>query len=141
VHHRKIAEFAIACNDEAGTPLISNKRREEIWSTLRDLVVCLLKDSKLSSEDVLFAWMKEPRHLASSREPYGWRAVLEEIKNSDLGTRCESFRKDPEEFVLITDKPVMLKIAGEITNCLLHSYTSRHRISFAPVQSTSKVPS
>ena len=30
----------------------------------------------------------------------------------------------------MSDKPMMLKIAGEITNGLMHSYTSRHKTKF-----------
>ena len=86
---------------------------------------------------ILYAW-KEQHHRATAREPYAWRAVLEEIKNSDLGSKCADLQ-GKEEFVLMTDKPTMLKIAGEITSSLLHSYLFETPDLF--VQSVSKVPS
>jgi len=131
--------FSIQCINESR--VISNVRSEPFWSTLDDLIVVLLRSSKFSAEDLLFSWKKEPRHSASAREVYAWRAALDEIKNSDLGTKCSEFHTDKEKFVLITDKPTMLKIAGEITNSLLHSYNSRHNISFGPTQRASNVPS
>ncbi len=126
-------KFAIICNDESSNSLLSNERTAEIWNTLDELIATLLKSSAFAPEASLFAWKKESRHLASPREPYAWRAAIEEIKNSELTSMCQDFRGDAEKFVLITDKPAMLKIAGEITSSLLHSYTSRHRISFVPV--------
>lgn len=85
---------------------------------------------------ILYAW-KEGHHHALAKEQYAWRSALEEIKNSDLSSKCADVKR--EDAVLMADKPVMLKIAGEITNALMHSYTSRHKISF--VQRTSNVPS
>ncbi|HYB03424.1 MAG TPA: hypothetical protein VED17_03105 [Nitrososphaerales archaeon] len=134
-------KFSIVCNDEPLSTALSNERELRVWLALQELVLALLADSGFTSEAMLFAWKNEPRHLATAKEPYAWRAAIEEIKNSDLPSKAQIFRKDPEKFVLITDKPVMLKIAGEITSALLHSYSSRHRISFAPVHSTSKEPS
>jgi hypothetical protein len=132
-------KLAIVCTDE---PLIlSNERALEVWNTLDELLEILLKESPFASSSTLFAWKSEPRHLASAKEPYAWRAAIEEIKNSDLTAKCVALKDNSEKLVLITDKPVMLKIAGEITNAALHSYTSRHRISFVPVQRESKVPS
>jgi hypothetical protein len=127
----KDLKFAIKCDDEAS--VLSNSRLEETWKTLDDLILILLRSSDFSSEMLLFAWKREPGHLASAREPYAWRAALEEIKNSDLSSKCQGLKGDGEKYILITDKPAMLKVAGEITSALLHSYTSRHRISFAPV--------
>jgi len=129
-------KFAIICEDESGLAL-SNEHSRDIWDSLQDLMTVLLKDSKFADESILSSW-KETYHRATAKEPYAWRAALEEIKNSDLGAKCSEFRGN-EEFVLMTDKPTMLKIAGEITTSLLHSYSSRHRTSF--VQSVSKVPS
>jgi hypothetical protein len=129
-------KFAIICEDESAL-VLSNQRTSDIWNSLEDLVKVLLRDSNFADESVLSAW-KEKGHRAAAKEPYAWRAVLEEIKNSDLASKCSDYR-GREEFVLMTDKPTMLKIAGEITSGLLHSYSSRHRISF--VQSVSNVPS
>jgi len=129
-------KFAIICDDESGL-ILSNERPSDIWDSLQDLMRVLLKDSKFADESLLFSW-NESHHQATAKEPYAWRAALDEIKNSDLGAKCGEFR-GREEFVLMTDRPTMLKIASEITSALLHSYSSRHRISF--VQSVSKVPS
>jgi hypothetical protein len=128
-------KLAIICDDES--VVLSNTRASEIWNSLDSLIRVLLEYSKFAEETLLWSW-KEKSHRASAKEPYAWRAVLEEIKNSDLTAKCEEFR-GTDEFILMTDKPTMLKIAGEITSALLHSYTSRHSISF--VQSVSKVPS
>lgn len=133
-------KFVLICNDEPLLAPLSNGRTEDSWEGIEDLLRILLKDSKFASETDLFAW-KKSGHLASAREPYAWRAAIEEIKESDLTARCDSVRENGEKFILITDKPAMLKIAGEITNGLFHSYTSRHKISFVPAQSVSKVPS
>lgn len=100
------------------------------------MISILLKDSSFSSVENLYAW-KGSKHLASAKEPYAWRAALEEIKDSDLSAKCQS--ESREAAVIMADKPTMLKIAGEITNALLHSYTARHKVSF--VQRTSNVPS
>jgi len=135
------SRYSIVCLDEPDPHVLSNERSLEIWSAFDELVLSLLSDSAFSSEVVLFAWKRESRHLAIAKEPYAWRAAIEEIKNSDLADKARSFKGDPEKFILITDKPVMLKIAGEITSALLHSYSSRHRISFGPVQRTSTEPS
>lgn len=137
--HSSQFTFSIECTDESRA--LSNARSDHLWSTLDDLIVVLLRYSNFSTEDLLFSWKTEERHLASAREVYAWREALEEIKNSDLGSKCSEFHSDREKFVLITDKPAMLKIAGEITNSLLHSYNSRHRISFEPDQRASNVPS
>lgn len=136
----KALNFAITCDDEPSV-LLSNERREESWDTLNELALALLRSSGFASESVLFAWKREKHHLASVRESYAWRSVLEEIKNANLPENCQEFRADSQKFILITDKPVMLKIAGEITNSLLHSYTLRHHISFVPVHRESKDPS
>jgi len=129
-------KFAFICDEESGL-VLSNEHSPDIWDSLQDLIGVLLKDSQFADKSVLSAW-KEQHHRATAKEPYAWRAALEEIKNSDLSSKCSEFR-GKEEFVLMTDKPTMLKIAGEIITSLLHSYSSRHRISF--VQSVSNVPS
>jgi hypothetical protein len=125
-------KFVIICDDEGGMAL-SNERGMKVWKALDDLLLRLLSDTQFADESTLYSWQKEPRHSASAKEPYAWRAALEEIKNTDLTSKCESFREDSEKFIVMTDKPTMLKVAGEITSCLLHSYTSRHKISFVAV--------
>jgi hypothetical protein len=133
-------QFGIVCVNEQSL-VISNSRTGNFWNTLDELVSILLTNSNFSTETLLFSWKKEPHHLATPKELYAWRSTLDEIKNSDLGLICERLKEYDEKHVLITDKPTMLKIAGEVTNSLLHSYTSRHRISFVQLQNESKVPS
>jgi hypothetical protein len=136
---RESRRYVIVCNDE-NRP-ISNVRSEEMWSTLDDLIALLVEYSDFADVNMLFSWKKKANHNVSPKEVYAWRAALEEIKNSNLFEKSQKFLADNEKFVLITDKPTMLKIAGEITNCLQHSYTSRHKISFVTNQSASKDPS
>ena len=128
--------FGIVCNDE-NDRVISNARAAKVWDALFELIFILLRDSSFSTEALLFDWKKNTNHLATPRESYAWRAALEEIKNSDLGIKCGWLKEDEEKFVLVTDKPTMLKIAGEVTNGLLHSYTSRHKISFVQIHKES----
>lgn len=128
-------EYAISCDVESGL-VLSNKRALDTWEALQSLVRILVEVSGFSSLEVLNSW-KQPHHLANAREPYAWRSVLEEIKNSNLREKCAGV--EGEYLTLITDKPTMLKVAGEITNSLLHSYTMRHALTFG--QYVSKVPS
>jgi hypothetical protein len=127
-------DYALCCDDESGL-ILSNWRSLELWSALERLIEVLLKDSDLNYQ-YLYAW-KEGRHLALAKEPYAWRGAIEEIKNSDLNAKCARI-ENREKASLMCDKPMMLKIAGEITNGLMHSYTARHKLSF--IQRTSKVP-
>ena len=122
-------KFGIVCVDESGLK-ISNTRKSDFWSTLDELVSILLENSNFTTETLLFSWKKESHHLASAREVYAWRSTLEEIKNSDLVSVGRKLKGGGDKLVLFTDKPAMLKIAGEVTSSLLHSYSSRHRISF-----------
>ena len=128
-------EYAISCDDESGLYL-SNKRSLEMWQALERLIEILVESSGFVSTSVLTEW-KKPHHIALAKEPYAWRSALEEIKNSDLTEKCASVDRD--SITLMTDKPTMLKIAGEVTNSLLHSYTNKHALTFA--QYVSKVPS
>jgi hypothetical protein len=128
-------DYSISCDDESGL-VLSNWRALEVWEALEKLIAILLKDSGFSTFDMLYAW-KEKHHQALAKEPYVWRAAIEEIKNSDLTAKCSKVA-NREEATLMSDKPTMLKIAGEVTNSLMHSYTSRHKLSFA--QRASNVP-
>lgn len=125
----------IVCEDEGGRAL-SNDHDIDLWNAL-DLLVNILKTSSDLPTEVLEAW-KSPRHPVSAREVYAWRAAMEEIKNSELVARCAGRKNDPL-YGLMTDKPAMLKISGEITNALMHGYNSRHKITYT--QSVSNVPS
>jgi hypothetical protein len=131
-----LEDYALSCDNESGL-ILSNWRSLEHWNSLEKLLVILLKDSSFAKYDQLYAW-KRGHHLALAKEPYAWRGAIEEIKNSNLVAKCSSM-ENREEASMMCDKPTMLKIAGEITNGLMHSYTSRHRLNF--IQRVSKVPS
>jgi hypothetical protein len=126
--------YALTCDDD--TSELSNSHDLDIWQALEALTKILATDSKLSQNELVQSW-KSTRHAGTAKELYGWRAIMEEIKNSDLPSRCATSKGDAK-FTLMIDKPAMLKIAGEITNALLHSYSKRHRTSFHAV---SKEPS
>jgi hypothetical protein len=128
--------YALSCDDESGL-VLSNWHALEVWRTLEKLIQILLKDSDFSTHDALYSW-KEDHHQALAKEPYAWRAAIEEIKNCDLNAKCSSV-ENREEANLMSDKPAMLKLAGEITNSLMHSYSARHKLSFT--QRISKIPS
>jgi hypothetical protein len=128
-------DFAICCDDEKQR-ILSNWRGLETWEALENLLDNLMKGSSSPRLSILYAW-KKGQHQSSAKEPYAWRSALEEIKNSDLFEMCAQMSKS-EEKTLMTDKPAMLKIAGEITNSLMHSYEAHHKISF--IQRESKVP-
>ena len=112
--------FIISCDDE-GNLSLSNKHEEEIWMSVQKLLGILVKDSQFTSMQTLFLWKEKPHHRASAKEAYSWRVAIEEIKNNYLVEKCKGL--SPSERLLLADKPAMLKIAGETTNALLHSYT------------------
>ncbi|MHB8567324.1 MAG: hypothetical protein ACYC7D_10325 [Nitrososphaerales archaeon] len=126
--------FSIICDDE--DLILSNVRSDYLWRTLETLIEILSSDSDLPSISTLMSW-KDPHRRAVAKDPYSWRSVIDLIKNSDLSAKCAG--RTPDELVLLTDKPTMLKIAGEITSALMHSYNLSHRITFAS-QIESKVP-
>ena len=126
---------AISCDNES--LVLSNERSPELWGTFQTAIKALVREAKFAPQETLLAW-KEPHHLATAKESYSWRAALEELKNSDLPVLFKDFRGE-EDFVLMTDKPTMLKIGGEVTNSVLHSYTLKHRITFGQI--TSNEPS
>jgi hypothetical protein len=121
-----ILKHAINCDTELR--LLSNEHPSEIWDSFQLMMDYLVEQTKFAKPEILFAW-KQPHHQAEAKEPYTWRSALDELKNSDLTALCSGAR-GREDFVLMTDKPTMLKIGGEITNSLMHSYTSRHKITF-----------
>ena len=122
-------EYSFCCDDESGLEL-SNRRSEDLWNALFDLVEVLLEKETFASRDSLFSWKEKQGYLASAKDGYGWRAALDEIKNSDLEKECSRAQIEKERMIVMTDKPAMLKIGGEITNGLMHSYSKNHRISF-----------
>lgn len=130
-------QYSISCVDEGGLHL-SNSHEEEMWNSIQKLLELLVRETQFSSMQTLFAWKENKGHRASAREAYAWRGAIEEIKNNDLMKVTSSLK--PEEVTLIADKPAMLKMAGEITNALLHSYGKMHLIRFG-TQKDSNVPS
>ncbi len=122
--------FAITCDDENGA-VLSNKSELSTWQALEGLVGIFKEKSLVGSFDAFIA-MKISGHAASARETYAWREVLEAIKNNDLKELCAGF-KDQMIQSLIMDRPVMLKIAGEVTNALMHSYNLKHKITFSQI--------
>jgi hypothetical protein len=122
----RILNQAISCDEESR--LISNEHPSDIWNAFQQMMEFLVKQTQFANPDILFAW-KQAHHQAAAKEPYLWRGALDELKNSDLSAVCSEARGQ-EDFVLMADKPTMLKIGGEITNSLMHSYTSRHKITF-----------
>jgi len=131
-------KFRITCDDENDL-LLSNEHTKDIWTSFEKLMLMLVNDDKFSSMDTLFAWKGQAGYKATSREAYAWRNAIEEIKNSNLMDIGKGLSES--ELLLVADKPAMLKVAGEVTNALLHSYTRGHAITFRAAQNDSKVPS
>ena len=123
------------CDDEGNSPL-ANTHAREIWVSVQKLLEILVEDSQFSSMHTLFAWKERLHYRVTAKEAYAWRSAIEEIKNNDLVEKCKGL--NASESLLMEDKPAMLKIAGETTNALLHSYTRGHAITF---QKDSNVPS
>jgi hypothetical protein len=153
----RMAAYQIRCLDE-GIPL-SNIHNVRVWRALEMLLRALSpygvrfegSNDRNSSAVALspFDW-KDVQMRASARQAYAWRNVIEDVKNSDLGSKLGEGRMshhprgrtqrsrgaekkdmgEDEEIALASDKPTMLKLAGEVTNALLHSYTRAHVIRF-----------
>ena len=124
-------KLGIFCDNESR--LLSNDWDQDLWDAFQQMMEILITKSKPAGRETLFAW-REPHHVAIAKEPYAWRAALDALKDSDLTATFIEF-KGREDFVLMTDKPTMLKLGGEITNSLMHSYTTKHKISFRQVES------
>jgi hypothetical protein len=135
---KRRASYALVCVTELGIEL-SSELESEAWDANETLVELLNV-----GDDDLFAWKKPgSSHLANSRETYAWRKVIDSIKTANLEdlTPKVASKRTPSS-PLIKSKPIMLRVAGEITNSLLHSYNNRHRIAFVQCDSTrpSSVP-
>ena len=122
--------FQFVCNSEKNEP-ISNRIDEKTVNSFESLLAIFRKRFIQESSNLLELW-KSKNHQASAKEPYAWREVLELVKSSDLSSLCSGIQ-DPELRKKMTDRPLMLKIAGEVTNAMSHSYNSKHRISFAQI--------
>lgn len=138
---RRTTSFVLVCETESGIVLSSELEREA-WKANETLVKVLLKQSG-REDDLLFSWKKlGTSHLASSKETYAWRGVIDSIKAANLEEMSANKIGRARWSPLIKSKPIMLRVAGEITNSLLHSYNNRHRIAFIQCDSTrpSSVP-
>jgi hypothetical protein len=121
--------FAITCDDER--TILSSQMDKAAWVSIEKLIECLNRDSSSSISGQMFGW-KSKGYLANARDAYGWRRAIERIKEEDL---LAALRRCGEESAsLARSKPIMLKIAGEITNALIHSYQGRHKISFIQIE-------
>ncbi|MHB1908944.1 MAG: hypothetical protein ACYCQJ_08745 [Nitrososphaerales archaeon] len=114
--------YAIKCESE--NVLISNKIEEKAWDSIHEL----LKSLKADTHNFLFVWQHEQNHFANAREVYAWRDVIESIKASELSEIDSKLTNS-----LLKSKPIMLRLAGEIANALIHSYNNKHKISFVLV--------
>ncbi|MGI0084044.1 MAG: hypothetical protein ACREBQ_03080 [Nitrososphaerales archaeon] len=114
--------------------MLSSEMELQVWQAIERLMPVL--DEGLSLATLLFSWKKEPESLTSARETYAWRKAIDMIKESDLQEKCRSLEIEGSVLSLMNSKPIMLRIAGEITNSLIHSYNLRHRIAFFQTAST-----
>lgn len=125
--------FAIRCESEGGL-ILSSELEADAWQSI-DLLAAFLEERKNpSANSMLFSWKLEEAHYAKAKEVYAWRGVIDSLKQADL-SECHSSIKSSKgkSFPLIQSKPIMLRVAGEITNALLHSYNNRHMMSFSSV--------
>jgi hypothetical protein len=128
--------FGIVCRSEADL-LLTSKWEEEILTSLETLCRLLDKNKNVGNESL--ERMKNSHLLAGARDFYAWRQFIEAIKEASLNSVADKARVDEGSKRLLTDRPLMLKIAGEITNALFHSYNMKHVISMS--QTVSKEPS
>ncbi len=121
--------FAIRCDEEQ--TILSSKMDKTAWVSIEKLVACLNHDPSSPANGQMFGWMSKG-YLANARDAYGWRRAIERIKEEDLAAVIARYGEGAAS--LAKSKPIMLKIAGEITNALIHSYQDRHRISFVQIE-------
>jgi hypothetical protein len=123
--------FAISCDTESSM-LISSKLEIEAWDSILSLVEILRRDKYPSVKDSLFAWRYQQSYLSNAKQTYEWRGIIDSIKEANLSALASELQREgrmnPSE--LVKSRPIMLRVAGEITNALIHSYTNQHRISF-----------
>jgi hypothetical protein len=122
---------AIVCEEER--TVLSSKLPDEAWIAIEQLVQ-RLEDSSRPGD--LVAW-KGTGYMATSRDVFAWRRSIDAIKETELSVLAESQSGEKEgAATLMRSKPIMLRVAGEITNALNHSYQNRHRIGFVQIDST-----
>ncbi|MDH2899435.1 MAG: hypothetical protein PXY39_00530 [archaeon] len=111
--------------------MISSKMEAQAWDSILTLVQFLERDKYASVKRSLFSWKDQEAYLVNAKETYAWRSVIDSIKAADLSEVASQLeREGKNSSSLVRSKPIMLRVAGEITNALLHSYTNHHRITF-----------
>jgi hypothetical protein len=123
--------LGIRCLEE--NKIISSSIEEDGWISIRNV---LLRLTGRENCELLFSW-KDRKSIATAKEVYAWRRAIDVIKEHDLAKELGPVTRDSP--ALMKSRPIMLKIAGEITTALMHSYDNRHRIFV--IQSSSTVPS
>jgi hypothetical protein len=122
---------AFICDSEENLVLTS-KFEDEAWRALELLVNSLGEDNDSKSRNPdLFSWRNGGAHQAFAKEVYAWREIIETIKSLDLENLA---LKHDDWSALAKSKPIMLRVAGEITAALLHSYDKRHKITFSQIE-------
>jgi hypothetical protein len=123
--------FALKCEEEQ--TVLSSRMEASAWHAIEKLAGRLSGDLSESDRTSLSSW-KSQDHMALAKEIYFWRRAIDLIKDTDLSSIIWQPSED-EMKGLMKSKPVMLKIAGEITNALMHSHQNRHRVSFFQIES------
>jgi hypothetical protein len=127
---------AIRCDSEPGV-ILSSDLESEAWDAIETLVNSLNSRGQIVGN--LFLWKSNKSHIAKAKETYAWRAVIDLIKENDLGKLGQEIElealknSNSHPSQLLRSKPIMLRVAGEITNALIHSYNNRHAITFFSV--------
>jgi predicted component of viral defense system (DUF524 family) len=106
----------------------------EAWRAIERLIPLLASKEDISEN--LFSWKLRPKRIVSARETYSWRRAIDLIKEANLDEKCAALKENPEVLFLMKSKPIMLRMAGEITSALLHSYNLAHKITFSQSSST-----
>jgi hypothetical protein len=122
--------LGIRCLEE--DKIISSDIEVDGWISIRNV---LLNLTGRENCELLFSW-EDRKSIATAKEVYAWRRAIDVIKEHDLAKELGPVARDSP--ALMKSRPIMLKIAGEITTALMHSYDNRHRIF---IQSSSTVPS
>jgi hypothetical protein len=125
--------FAILCDSEQ--VVLSSKTEDKAWTAVEALAQQLNSSLSEAGLRVMFGW-KGKSHMADAKETYAWRRTIDSIKESDLSAQASMWTGASEDVrLLIKSRPIMLRMAGEITNALMHSYQNRHKISFSQIES------
>jgi hypothetical protein len=121
--------FAIFCDGEG--MIFSSKIERPAWQALEKLVAVL---DESSSKATMFGW-KSQGYQATARDTYAWRRAIDAIKEADLSLLASKIQNPGEGAPLMKSKPIMLRVTGEVTNALIHSYQNQHKIRFIQIDS------